>query len=244
MSVTPRELQLIEASRHLSGARVVVVGSGAAFAVAPLARLTCAPAAKFVIDSGVVDARLTGALVSVADPAMPSALRTGSMSSVFLDLLAAGRVDVSLMSAAQIDEVGNLNSTYLGPKEAPTKRFPGAGGATAMMAGSSKVVVVVRHELRRFPRVIDYVTSAGPGRSGPRLKELAVVTDLAVMRCTANEPRLRVERLMPGVSLDAVQRATGLPIDVPPDVVLAPSRATLALLRDVVDPNGAYRHFS
>ena len=100
---TPRERQIIEASRHLAGCRIVVIGSGAAFAVAPLAKLTTATDARFVLDSGAVDVRLRTALVSVADPRMPEALRSDSMSAVFRDLLAGGRVDASIMSAAQID---------------------------------------------------------------------------------------------------------------------------------------------
>ncbi len=240
---TARELQIIEASRHLAGSRVVIIGSGAAFAVAPLAKLTTARSARFVLDSGAVDVRLEAALVSVADPRMPETLLAGSMSAVFRDLLAGGRVDASIMSAAQIDATGNLNSSYLGDQQAPTKRFHGAGGAPAMVAGSTKVVIIVAHEKRRFPAVVDYVTCAGPQVGRGRLQELVVVTDLCVLRCTADDPRLRVARAMPGVTPEQIQEQTGFDVEAVPGLptVEAPSQTVLQILRETVDPDGRYR---
>lgn len=244
---SPRELQIIEASRHLAGSRVVMIGSGAAFAVAPLARLTVAQDARFVLDSGAIDVRLRRALVSVADPDMPQVLRAESMSAVFRDLLAAGRVDTSIMSAAEIDACGNLNSSYLGTHGAPIRRFPGAGGAPAMVAGSRKVVLIVAHERRRFPAVVDYVTCPGPAVGRGRLRELIVVTDLCVLRCTAEEPQLRLMRLMPSVSIDNAQGQTGFTIMSPtqrPDaipLVEAPLTSVLRMLRETVDPDGPFR---
>lgn len=247
-AASPRELQLIEAARHLAESRVVMIGSGAAFAVAPLAKLTTAKAARFVLDSGVIDVRLRGALVSVADPDMPSALRAQSMSAVFRDLLAGGRVDASIMSAAQIDSVGNLNSSYLGSRDAPVRRFPGAGGAPAMVAGSRKVVIVVAHELRRFPQAVDYITCPGPVLQRGRFRELIIVTDLCVLGCTAEDPHLRLMGLMPGATVQAVQERTGFPIqrssalicDIP--TVELPPQAVLRTLREIVDPGGRYRN--
>ena len=241
---TPRELQIVEASRHLAGCRIVIIGSGAAFAVAPLAKLTVARDARFVLDSGAIDVRLRGALVSVADPRMPEALRSDSMSAVFQDLLAGGRVDASIMSAAQIDAEGNLNSSYLGDRNAPAKRFPGAGGAPAMVAGSSKVVIIVAHELRRFPPVVDYVTCPGPKEGRGRLQDLVVVTDRCVLRSDVANPRLRVVRSMPGETMESIQAHTGFQLDrVPHHVpeVEPPSLATLRTLRETVDPGSLYR---
>ncbi len=240
---SPRELQIIEASRHLAGCRVVVIGSGAAFAVAPLAKLTTATNARFVLDSGAIDVRLRTALVSVADPRMPEALRSDSMSAVFQGLLQGRRVDASIMSAAQIDASGNLNSSYLGPKDAPTRRFPGAGGAPAMVSGSAKVVIIVAHELRRFPEVCDYVTCPGPMAGRGRLRELTVVTDRCVLHCDADQPRLRLHRLMPGETHESIQEQTGFQLDPAPGAPLVetPSPTVLQTLREIVDPDSLYR---
>lgn len=242
-----RELQIIEASRHLAGCRVVVIGSGAAFAVAPLAKLTTARDARFVLDSGAIDVRLRTALVSVADPRMPEALRADSMSAVFQGLLQGGRVDASIMSAAQIDATGNLNSSYLGKRDAPTRRFPGAGGAPAMVAGSSKVVIIVAHELRRFPEVCDYVTCPGPKSGRGRLRELIVVTDRCVLHADQDDPRLRLLRLMPGETHESIQERTGFALNrapgAPPELptVETPSLTVLRTLRETVDPDSLYR---
>ncbi len=240
---SPRELQIIEASRHLAGCRIVMIGSGAAFAVAPLAKLTTATDARFVLDSGAIDVRLRTALVSVADPRMPESLRSDSMSAVFRDLLAGGRVDASIMSAAQIDAEGNLNSSYLGDKDAPTRRFPGAGGAPAMVAGSSKVVIIVAHERRRFPQVVDYVTCPGPKAGRGRLRELIVVTDLGVLRYDAEHPRPRLTGLMPGQTIDSIQERTGFSLEAAPGTPLVEpaSPTVLHTLRKTVDPDSLYR---
>ena len=44
-------------------------------------------------------------------------------------LLQSGRVDVGVLSAAQVDRWGNLNSTVIGAFDRPKLRLVGSGGA-------------------------------------------------------------------------------------------------------------------
>ena len=52
----------------------------------------------------------------------------GDCLDVFGDLQ-AGRIDVGLLSAAQVDRFGNLNSTVIGDYRKPKLRMVGSGGA-------------------------------------------------------------------------------------------------------------------
>ena len=54
--------------------------------------------------------------------------------------------------------------------------------------------------------------------------------------------RLRVDELMPGVSLEDVEANTGFEPDVGPEIatVRAPSGEELRVLREEVDPAGVY----
>ena len=72
--------------------------------------------------------------------------------------------------------------------------------------------------------------------------DIVVFTDLAVMAIDKSQGRLRVDKLMPGVSLDRVRENTGFePIVAGPvPAVEPPSDRELRLLREEVDPTGVY----
>lgn len=240
-AATPREAQIVEAARHVNANDTVVVGSGSAFAVAALAQKTHARRATFVLDSGVVGARFGAAPVSVCDPAIPSADRMGSMSEVFFALLQAGRVDLGILRAAQVDRRGNLNSSYVVGPENRRRRLPGAGGAPAIAAFARRLVVVVPHELRRLPSRCDYVTCPGPGPDrGSR--ELIVVTDLCTFRADRERPELRVAGVQRGADPDRIRSLTGFGVEFLPDVhtIEAPAAGVIETLRREVDPERIY----
>ncbi len=246
---TAREVQLIEASRWISDGDVVAVGAGATFAVAAFAQRTHAPYASFLIDSGIVDPVFDAAPVSVCDPDLRRALRMTSMTDVFFGLLQGGRVDVGLLGAAQVGPAGELNSSYATYADGGRRRLPGAGGATAIAAFVRRVVAIVAHERRRFPARCDFVSSPGflaadgaPGDGAARPEETVVVTDLCVLRGSTKSGRLRVERLMPGVSFADVAASTEFDLGPAREVepIALPTAAELRLLRETVDPRGLY----
>ena len=69
-----------------------------------------------------------------------------------------------------------------------------------------------------------------------------MITDLTVMAIDKSTGRLRVEKLMPGVTIDQVRENTGFdPAEAPEmTIVEPPTAAELTLLRDEVDPEGIY----
>ena len=83
------------------------------------------------------------------------------LPEVFSYYLQAGRVDVGFLGAAQVDRYGNLNSTVIGPYDAPTTRLPGAGGATEIAAHARQTFVMLKATPRSLVAQLDFRTSAG-----------------------------------------------------------------------------------
>jgi len=72
--------------------------------------------------------------------------------------------------------------------------------------------------------------------------DLTVVTDLAVMAVDPATGKLRVVKLMPGVTFEQVQENTGFPLSktANPEVVNLPTDEDLRILHEEVDPDGEY----
>ena len=93
-----------------------------------LARLTHAPGIVLIYESGTLGTRPGVLPLSIGDGELAeTAACVIALPEVFAYLLQAGRVDVGFLGAAQLDRHGNLNSTVIGPYEAPSTRLPGAG---------------------------------------------------------------------------------------------------------------------
>src|SRR3546814_17987351 len=80
--------------------------------------------------------------------------------------LQGGRIDVGFLGAAEIDRFGNINTTVIGPYEAPKVRLPGAGGASEIAGSCREVFIVARQNSRSFVEKIGFVTSLGHGAGG------------------------------------------------------------------------------
>jgi acyl CoA:acetate/3-ketoacid CoA transferase beta subunit len=162
-----------------------------------------------------------------------------------------GLADVGFLGGAQIDQYGNINSTVLGDYQNPKTRFPGSGGGNDIASHSRKILIITRHEKRRFPEKCDYITSPGY-IGGPEDRErmglpsrkpvIRVITDLTVMEINPATGRFRISKLMPGVPVDKVLDETGFRPEVMPELeeVKAPTEAELRVLREEVDPYGFY----
>jgi len=248
---TRQELMVIEAARHVRDGDVVFVGTGLPLLATTFAQRTHAPNLVCVIESGVVAPQVRPTPISVSDPkVMHRAVKLGSLRDVLGCLLQRGLIDIGFIGGAQIDRYGNINSTQIGGRGAMRRRLPGSGGGNDMASHCLRLLIITRHERRRFPERCDYITSPGfldgPGarrRAGlnPEFR-VTVVTDLAVME---NDPAtcvLRVVKVMPGIPVDAVRAETGFRPDVAPDPreVAPPLPEDLRVLRAEVDPAGVY----
>jgi glutaconate CoA-transferase subunit B len=160
-------------------------------------------------------------------------------------------VDVGFLGGAQIDRYGNINSTVIGDYQRPKVRFPGSGGANDIASLAKRILVIAPHEKRRFPERCSYVTSPGyldgpEGRKKIGLKslypDLTVVTDLAVMSVDKTDGKLKVNKLMPGVTLEKVRESTEFKVESFSSVapVQIPTADELRILREEVDPDREY----
>ncbi len=245
-------LMMIEAARHVRPEDTVVVGSGVALAVAMLAQKFHAPGVGLVVDSGAIDPIWSALPVSVTDSqVMREAARLSGTMEVLGNLLPRGRANVSLLGAGQVDRHGNINSSYVIDSRGRRVRLPGAGGAPAMTAFAQRILVVMRHERKRFPPRCDYLTSPGyldgPGgraRAGlpVHAPEIVVVTDLCVFQGDAASGELVVTHLMPGVSEADVRAHTAFEprMAEPPGRVTPASSEELSCLLNAVDPRGVF----
>jgi len=249
---TLQELMVIEAARQIRDGDVVFVGTGLPLLATAFAQRTHAPGLCFVVETGAIAPLVVPTPISVSDPRiLHKAVRLGTLREVLGCLLQRGLVDVGFLGGAQIDPFGNINSTVIGDYARPAVRLPGSGGANDIASHARRLVIIATHEKRRFPPSCDYVTSPGylhgpDGRQKAGLKVthpgITVVTDLAVLEIDPATARLRIARLMPGVSAGRVRDNTGFELGVaaPLGSVEPPSAEQLRVLREDVDPDGVY----
>jgi glutaconate CoA-transferase subunit B len=249
---TREELMSIEASRFIKSADTVILGTGLPMVAAIFAQKTHAPGVNFVVESGSIDPVLPSAPFTVADPIIGyRAVKTGSLRDVLGCLVQRGLVDIGFLGGAEIDQFGNINSTWIGDPRSPKVRLPGAGGANCIASCVPKILIITRHERRRFPPRVQFITSPGyidgpDGRQKAGLKmtkpAIIVVTDLCVMETDRSTGKLRVTKLMPGITVDRVYENTGFKPAVPehPGVVEPPTEEEIRILREEVDPKRIY----
>jgi glutaconate CoA-transferase subunit B len=185
--------------------------------------------------------------MSVGDPrVMRGAAVAAGLSEVFTYVLQAGRVDVGFLSGAQIDRYGNINSTAIGRDPGhPQVRFSGSGGSCDIACLACRTVIIAKHEKRRFPEVVDYITSPGWLRGGNSRESAGlirggpsvVVTTMGVMRFRPDNHEIYLESFHPGLTAQAVADETGFPLDIVGAVETPiPSPDELYILREIVDP--------
>jgi glutaconate CoA-transferase subunit B len=246
------ELMVIEASRYIEDHDVVFSGTGLPIVSTMFAQKTHAPHLCYVVETGPIAPLVLPTPLSVSDSrAQHKAVRLGSLRDVLGCLLQRGLADVGFLGGAQIDQYGNINSTVMGDYQNPRIRFPGSGGANDIASHSRKILVITRHEKRRFPSKCDYITSpgylSGPeerARQGLTSKKPAirVITNLTVLETNPATGTFRISKLMPEVSVDHVLEETGFEPDIPLKVeeVERPTEEELRVLREEVDPHELY----
>jgi glutaconate CoA-transferase subunit B len=169
-------------------------------------------------------------------------------SAEVLLLLQRGYVDVGFMGGAQIDQYGNLNSSFIGDLAKPKTRLPGTGGGNDI-SSLTQMIVAMKHEKRRFVENVDFITSPGWLNGGhtradaglPAGGMYRVVTDLAVFGFDETTRRLKPLALNPGVTREQVQDNTGFKLDFDNDVGVTepPTTQELSALR-TLDPERLY----
>jgi glutaconate CoA-transferase subunit B len=244
------ELMALAAAREIRDGEVVFAGTGLPMLGGMLARRRHAPNCTIVFEAGGVDPEMLHLPMSVGDSrTLVGAAQASGLFDVFTYLLQGGRIDVGFLGGGQIDRYGNLNSTAIGDYRRPKVRFPGSGGAADVAALSGRTVIIARHEKRRFPERVDYVTGpgwleGGDSREKAGLKAngpAALVTTMGVIRYRPDTREPYLASFHPGLTPEQVRAETGYPLDIGDAVETErPTAEDLDLLRRVVDPEGIF----
>lgn len=249
MEYNPTELMACVASRVLEDGRSVLVGTGLPIIASILAQRIHAPNLLIMFEAGGVGPRIPTIPISVGDSrTFHRAVMAASMDYV-MSCAQLGLVDYGFLGAAQIDRFGNLNTTVIGPHDAPIVRLPGSGGANDVGSLCNRTIILMRHDKRRFIEELDYLTTPGY-LTGPGAREEAglpegsgpyrVITQLGVMGFDQETKAMELLSVHPGFDVGDVVENTGFELIIPDDVSVTrpPTGEELKLLREEIDPAG------
>ena len=251
---TKSEMMIVAAARELAGQRVCFVGVGLPNIAVNLAKRSVAPDMELVYEAGVFGARPARLPLSIGDPTIVTgATAVTSMFELFAFYLQGGLIDVGFLGAAQIDRFGNINTTVIGDYDDPTTRLPGSGGACEIAINARQVFVIMRQSRRSFVDSIDFRTSAGNlggAENSARIRQeqgwlgrgpSVVVTDLGIYHF-GDDGEMRLDSLHPGATLDDARAMIGWDLRTAAtlDTTPPPTADELRLIRDELDPGGAY----
>jgi len=160
-----------------------------------------------------------------------------------------GYVDYGFLGGAQIDQYGNLNSSFIGDPDNPKVRLPGTGGANDIASLASKILVSMHHEKKRFVEKVDFNTTPGFLRGGDSREKAGltvggtykVITHLGVFSFDEKSRRMRLDALHPGARVEEVVERTGFELLIPKEVPHTdpPTEDELRILREL-DPDQRY----
>jgi glutaconate CoA-transferase, subunit B len=247
---TASELIAVMSARLLRDGQVVFAGVGIPLLAATLAQRLHAPGLTILFEGGVIGAFIEPGQLPPSTNEQRCTRRANMVlgSTEVLLLLQRGYVDVGFMGGAQIDQFGNLNSSFIGDPQRPATRLPGTGGGNDI-ASLTQMIVAMKHEKRRFVDRVDFVTSPGflAGGDSRRVAGLIaggmyrVVTDLGIFGFEERSKRMELQALHPGVRTEQVQANTGFELLIAPglEVTDPPIENELAVLRHL-DPDRLY----
>src|SRR5215470_9088596 len=217
-SHTAAELLTVLSARQLSDGQLVFAGVGIPLLAATLAQRLRCPGLTILFEGGVIGAFIEPGKLPPSTNDQRCTIRANMVlgSADVLLLLQRGYVDVGFMGGAQVDQYGNLNSSFIGDPSHPKTRLPGTGGGNDI-SSLTNMIVAMKHEKRRFVEQVDFITSPGWIRGGRTRSEsglthggmFRVITELATFSFDDAERRMTVLALHPGVTSGQVQDNTG-----------------------------------
>lgn len=258
---TLAEMMVVQAAREIAGGGGAFVGMGLPMLATALAKFAHDPQLIYSTEVGVADwhpplDEVDRAPGGVADPILDrGAAYAGDMVDALGAWLMGGRLDVAVLTAAEVDRYGNLNTLLIGDPAQPDVRLPGTGGNTDAACLAPRVITIISLEPRRFVERVSFRTSPGyiSGAGGRRAGGLspqgpnAVVSTMAVFGFDTPDGgesgscELRLDKTYPGIPVEAVEALIPWPLLVSRDAAecAPPSRDELAVLRRL-DPGRTY----
>ena len=141
---TAAELLTILSARQLCDGQVVFAGVGIPLLAATLAQRMRCPGLTILFEGGVIGAFIEPGKLPPSTNDQRCTIRANMVlgSTDVLLLLQRGYVDIGFMGGAQIDQYGNLNTSYIGDPANPKTRLPGSGGGNDISSLTEMIVAI------------------------------------------------------------------------------------------------------
>ncbi len=247
-----REVAMCTVARLVENGRTYwAAGGGTPLYSVLLGQKLYSPDAQYVTEDGVVAPEpllpFEPMMTMVASRAVHHALQWGTMNSAGLHAQ-LGHMDYGVLNTLQVDQHGNINSTFLGEYGGSGRRFGGPGGADTIAACCWRTILITDQERRKFVKQVDFISSPGFLDGTPGARERAglprdtgpwrVVTPWAMY--DYQDRRLRLLARVPWVTVDEIlAECEWKPLIAPEVAVLEPpTEEELQLLRTELDVRG------
>jgi acyl CoA:acetate/3-ketoacid CoA transferase beta subunit len=247
-SYTPTELLACVAASLLEDRKSVFVGTGLPMIAAMLAQRTHAPGLLIIFEAGGIGPQIPVLSISVGDSrTFYKAVGASSMHDV-MSVSQAGYLDYGFLGAAQLDRFGNINTTVIGPHDAPIARLPGSGGANDVGSFCHRTIIIMHQDRRKFADRLDFITTPGY-LTGPGARERVglpadtgpyrVITQLGVYGFDAATREMYLVAVHPGVTVEEIQANSSFPIPVSAQLTTSPApTAEQQRILQEIDPAG------
>jgi len=247
-SYTSTELLACVAASLLEDRKSVFVGTGLPMIAAMLAQRTHAPGLLIIFEAGGIGPQIPLLPISVGESrTFYKAVGASSMHDV-MSASQAGYLDYGFLGAAQLDRFGNINTTVIGPHDAPIARLPGSGGANDVGSFCHRTIIIMRQDRRKFAERVDFITTPGY-LTGPGARERAglpantgpyrVITQLGVYGFDDTTREIYLIAVHPGVTVEEIQANSGFPIPVSAQLTTSPApTAEQRRILQEIDPAG------
>jgi len=253
MQISNIERMIITAGREIIDGEIVFTGTYWPLIASLFAKSYHARSATLVLEGGYICDKIPPRVpLLAADCCLASAASfVGDSFNTLGMVLQAGWADVTLLSAANVDRFGNVNTTCIGSYSKPKVRMAGTGGGCDLACLAKKLVIVLEQDRLRFPEKVDFVTSPGYLEGGasriesglmPDTGPFKVVTTMGIFGFDPENREIILEGFHENLSIEDMKKSVQWPLKISKDVkeIVPPSQEEISVVRNQVDPTGMF----